>query len=158
VQPDVSVTLNDTPGEIPGPAPMLESNGSATALEALAVPRAESIGVSVRDLSRGPLTGTLVLDCCSYIAGSYGPMLLAQMGADVIKVESLEGDSFRHFGFGFLGWNQGKRGLALDFTTPEGRDIIFGLVDRADIVVENLRPDRMNRCGFSYDALAVRNP
>ena len=84
-------------------------------------------------------------------------MLLAQMGADVIKVESLEGDSFRHFGFGFLGWNQGKRGLALDFTTP-GRDIIFGLVDRADIVVENLRPDRMNRCGFSYDALAVRNP
>jgi hypothetical protein len=72
VQPDVSVTLNDTPGEIPGPAPMLESNGSAAALEALAVPRAESIGVSVRDLSRGPLTGTLVLDCCSYIAGSYG--------------------------------------------------------------------------------------
>ena len=51
VQPDVSVTLNDTPGEIPGPAPMLESNGSAAALEALAVPRAESIGVSVRDLS-----------------------------------------------------------------------------------------------------------
>jgi crotonobetainyl-CoA:carnitine CoA-transferase CaiB-like acyl-CoA transferase len=157
VQPGVSVAMNDTPGEIPGPAPMLESNGAA-APEALAEPHTESMGVSVRDLSRGPLTGTLVLDFCSYIAGSYGPMILAQMGADVIKIESTEGDSFRHFGFGFLGWNQGKRGLALDFTTPEGRDIVQRPVDHADIVVENLRPGRMNRYGFGHDALAARNP
>jgi hypothetical protein len=51
-----------------------------------------------------------------YIAGSYGPMILGQMGADVIKIESLEGDAFRHFGFGFLGWNQGKA-----FAEPESR-------------------------------------
>src|SRR6202011_2681078 len=100
-----------------------------------------------RKFAKGPLDGVRALDFCSYIAGSYGPMILAQMGADVIKIESLEGDAFRHFGFGFLGWNQGKRGLALDLTTPEGRDIIYGLIDRADIVVENLRPGRMNRYG-----------
>ena len=57
---------------------------------------------------------SLVLDFASYIAGSYGPMILAQIGAKVIKIESLEGDAFRHFGFGFLGWNQGKRGLSLE--------------------------------------------
>src|SRR6202040_4467738 len=108
--------------------------------------------------ARGPLTGALVLDFCSYIAGSYGPMILAQMGADVIKIESLEGDAFRHFGFGFLGWNEGKRGLSLDFTTPEGREIIRGLARRADIIVENLRPGRMRRYGFDYEALAAINP
>jgi crotonobetainyl-CoA:carnitine CoA-transferase CaiB-like acyl-CoA transferase len=99
-----------------------------------------------------------VLDFCSYIAGSYGPMILAQMGADVIKIESLEGDAFRHFGFGFLGWNQGKRGLSLDFTTAAGREIIHGLAQHADIVVENLRPGRMARYGFDYATLAARNP
>jgi crotonobetainyl-CoA:carnitine CoA-transferase CaiB-like acyl-CoA transferase len=99
-----------------------------------------------------------VLDFASYIAGSYGPMLLAQLGADVIKIESLAGDSFRAFGFGFLGWNQGKRGLAVDLTTSEGREIILGLAEKADVVVENLRPGRMRRYGFDYETLASVNP
>ncbi|HEX4211494.1 MAG TPA: CoA transferase, partial [Candidatus Binataceae bacterium] len=107
---------------------------------------------------RGPLSGVLVLDFCSYIAGSYGPMILAQMGADVIKIESLEGDAFRHFGFGFLGWNAGKRGLALDFTKPDGAAIIRELAAKADIVVENLRPGRMARYGFDYASLSSINP
>ena len=85
-------------------------------------------------------------------------MMLAQMGADVIKIESLEGDAFRHFGFGFLGWNEGKRGLSLDLTTPEGREIIRGLAQRADIIVENLRPGRMKRYGFDYATLSTINP
>src|ERR1700720_5034852 len=105
--------------------------------------------------ARGPLTGALVLDFCSYIAGSYGPMILAQMGADVIKIESLEGDAFRHFGFGFLGWNQGKRALSLDLASPEGREIIHGLVRHADIVVENLRPGRMRRFALDYQSLSA---
>jgi crotonobetainyl-CoA:carnitine CoA-transferase CaiB-like acyl-CoA transferase len=85
-------------------------------------------------------------------------MMLAQMGADVIKIESLEGDAFRHFGFGFLGWNEGKRGLSLDLTSPEGREIIRGLAQRADIIVENLRPGRMKRYGFDYETLSAINP
>jgi crotonobetainyl-CoA:carnitine CoA-transferase CaiB-like acyl-CoA transferase len=109
-------------------------------------------------LVRGPLDGLLILDFCSYIAGSYGPMILGQMGADVIKIESLEGDAFRHFGFGFLGWNQGKRALSLDLAAPEGREIVQGLARRADIVVENLRPGRMRRFGLDYPSLAAINP
>jgi crotonobetainyl-CoA:carnitine CoA-transferase CaiB-like acyl-CoA transferase len=85
-------------------------------------------------------------------------MILAQMGADIIKIESLEGDAFRHFGFGFLGWNAGKRGLALDFTKPDGAAIIRELAAKADIVVENLRPGRMARYGFDYATLSAINP
>ncbi|HYB91299.1 MAG TPA: CoA transferase, partial [Candidatus Binataceae bacterium] len=108
--------------------------------------------------TRGPLDGLLVLDFASYIAGSYGPMILAQLGANVIKVESLEGDSFRQFGFGFLGWNQGKRGLSLELGSPDGREIICALADKADILVENLRPGRMRQFGLDYPTLASRNP
>jgi crotonobetainyl-CoA:carnitine CoA-transferase CaiB-like acyl-CoA transferase len=156
VQMGVPVTLNDTPGEIVAPAPRAGDDGaglaSASGPPKLLAPR------RVRDTTRGPLAGALVLDFASYIAGAYGPMILAQLGADVIKIESLAGDSFRAFGFGFLGWNQGKRGLALDLTTPEGRDIVLGLAEKADIVVENLRPGRMRRYGFDYQTLAARNP
>jgi len=160
IQMVIPVTLNATPGEIRNPAP-IPNHGPATVREFLASNGGTSThGESDRGSTRakGPLSGILVLDFCSYIAGSYGPMLLAQMGADVIKIESLQGDSFRHFGFGFLGWNQGKQGLSLDLTTPEGREIIHGLTAHADVLVENLRPGRMKRYGFDYDTLAGINP
>lgn len=162
VQLGVPVTLNATPGEIAGPAPAAARNGLADAQrwfsDSRIKPVVSSANASPRDRSKGPLTGLVVLDFCSYIAGSYGPMILAQMGAEVIKIESLEGDAFRHFGFGFLGWNEGKRGLSLDLTTPSGREIIYALVEKADIVVENLRPGRMRRYGFDYATFAARNP
>jgi crotonobetainyl-CoA:carnitine CoA-transferase CaiB-like acyl-CoA transferase len=159
IQPGIPINLLATPGEITGPAPALSCDGVAEALRWLDSSSVRPAPFSARPTTaRGPLTGVLVLDFCSYIAGSYGPMILAQMGADVIKIESLEGDAFRHFGFGFLGWNEGKRGLSLDFTTPEGREIIHGLAQRADIIVENLRPGRMARYGFDYAALSASNP
>jgi len=159
IQSGIPVNLLATPGEIIGPAPAVSRDGVAEALSWLDREPARPAASSTKPAtSRGPLTGVLVLDFCSYIAGSYGPMILAQMGADVIKVESLEGDAFRHFGFGFLGWNEGKRGLSLDFTKPEGREIIRGLAQRADIVVENLRPRRMARYGFDYATLSASNP
>ncbi|MGH7934504.1 MAG: CoA transferase, partial [Candidatus Binataceae bacterium] len=164
----VPVFLNSTPGDIVGPAPAVANDGaaaavawlqdSAHAISTASLAAAPAAANSASATARGPLTGVLVLDFCSYIAGSYGPMILAQMGADVIKVESLEGDAFRHFGFGFLGWNQGKRGLSVDLASPEGREIIHELAAKADIVVENLRPGRMKRFGCDYETLAVRNP
>ncbi len=171
VQAGVPINLLATPGEISGPAPAVSNDGVAEALHWLDS-SAEPARLACVNLTQsgalrhraglstasGPLTGVLVLDFCSYIAGSYGPMILAQMGAEVIKIESFEGDAFRHFGFGFLGWNEGKRGLSLDFTTPEGREIIRGLARRADIIVENLRPGRMRRYGFDYETLAAINP
>ena len=157
IQMGLPVFLNDTPGEIVGPVPSIGNDRAA--LEWLAEPKRDA--APTRDLQiteRPPLDGVTVLDFASYIAGSYGPMILAQLGAHVIKIESLEGDSFRHFGFGFLGWNQGKRGLSVDLTTREGREIIHGLAERADVVVENLRPGRMRKFGFDYESLAARNP
>ncbi len=152
IQMGLPVFLNDTPGEITGPAS--KAGDDRGALEWLREPTRSAYpatpALSLKDVT--------VLDFASYIAGSYGPMILAQLAAKVIKIESLEGDSFRHFGFGFLGWNQGKRGLSLDFNTPEGREIILGLADKADIVVENLRPGRMRKFGFDYASLAARNP
>jgi crotonobetainyl-CoA:carnitine CoA-transferase CaiB-like acyl-CoA transferase len=158
VQMGQPVFLNDTPGEIAGPAPARGDDRAA--IEWLLESKRDNAPVVPHEANRGrpPLDGVTVLDFASYIAGSYGPMILAQLGAKVIKVESLEGDSFRHFGFGFLGWNQGKRAISLNLASPEGRDIIHGLADRADVVVENLRPGRMRRFGFDYESLAARNP
>jgi crotonobetainyl-CoA:carnitine CoA-transferase CaiB-like acyl-CoA transferase len=157
IQMGLPIFLNDTPGEIVNPAPA--AGDDRVALEWLRESsRDNSMKSEASAKSRPPLDGVLVLDFASYIAGSYGPMILAQLGAKVIKIESLEGDSFRHFGFGFLGWNQGKRGLSLNLSSHEGREIIRGLADRADIVVENLRPGRMRKFGFDYESLAARNP
>lgn len=158
IQPGIAVGLELTPGEIAGPAPAVVEDRRAE--EWLAEPSspAHDGGAAGKKFANGPLDGILVLDFCSYIAGSYGPMILGQMGAEVIKIESLEGDAFRHFGFGFLGWNQGKRGLSLELASPEGREIIHGLVRRADIVVENLRPGRMRRFGMDYQSLLAINP
>jgi len=157
IQMGLPVFLSDTPGEITGPAP--RAGDDRAALQWLAEPaRDPSPEKDLRPAERPALDGVIVLDFASYIAGSYGPMLLAQLGATVIKIESLEGDSFRHFGFGFLGWNQGKRGISLNLATAQGREIIHGLADKADIVVENLRPGRMRKFGFDYESLAARNP
>ncbi|MGB8411769.1 MAG: CoA transferase [Candidatus Binatus sp.] len=157
IQMGLPVFLSDTPGEITGPAP--RPGDDRAALQWLAEPaRNPSPEKDLRPAQRPALDGVTVLDFASYIAGSYGPMLLAQLGATVIKIESLEGDSFRHFGFGFLGWNQGKRGISLNLATAQGREIIHGLADQADIVVENLRPGRMRKFGFDYESLAARNP
>jgi crotonobetainyl-CoA:carnitine CoA-transferase CaiB-like acyl-CoA transferase len=155
VQMGLPVQLNDTPGAIMGAAPKLDEDRAA--LEWLREKPAMTAKIDASRGSKPPLAGVTVLDFASYIAGSYGPMILAQLGANVIKVESLDGDSFRHFGFGFLGWNQGKRGLSLDLTTPQGLEIIHALVEKADVIVENLRPGRMRRYGLDYETLAAHN-
>lgn len=159
VQMGLPVFLSATPGEITGPAPALGADAERAALDWLRDPRRDPPAQNLLPSpERPPLNGVVVLDFASYIAGSYGPMILAQLGATVIKIESLQGDSFRNFGFGFLGWNQGKRGVSLNLDVPEGKEIIYRLADRADVLVENLRPGRMRKFGFDYQTLAARNP
>lgn len=163
VQMGVPIDLHDTPGEIVGPAPAQPAAVAAGAVAAEPLAPAEAracgaAGCAAGATAAGPLAGVLVLDFASYIAGSYGPMILGQLGADVIKIESLEGDSFRHFGFGFLGWNQQKRGLAVNLNRPEALDIVYRLAEQADVLVENLRPGRMRRFGLDYPTLQARNP
>ncbi len=105
----------------------------------------------------GALTGITVVDLTSYIAGSYGAMMLADLGAGVIKVESLEGDSFRELP-GFFGWNRGKRSIAVNLKEPQGRDVVHRLAGRADVVMENMRPGVAARLGVDYETLRALNP
>ena len=107
---------------------------------------------------RPPLDGVRVVDLSYYIAGAHCPMLLADYGADVVKVESLEGDPFRTFGLGFLGWNRGKRGIAVDLRSDEGRDIVYHLVRDADVFVENFRTGVSHRFRVDYETLRDINP
>jgi CoA:oxalate CoA-transferase len=86
-----------------------------------------------------PLEGVRVVDLTSYIAGSYAATMLADLGADVVKVESLEGDSFRELP-GFFAWNRGKRSIALNLKAPDGRAVVERLARDTDVVMENMRP------------------
>lgn len=165
VQMGVPIRLYETPGRIKSPAPLLgqhteEIETRGWWLVASSSPpssQASSLKSQVSSLT-SPLQGIVVLDFASYIAGTLGPMVLAQLGATVIKVESLQGDAFRSFGFGFLGWNQGKRGLAVNLNSAEGRAVIYDLVRKADVVVENLRPGATKRYSIDYPTLSQLNP
>ncbi len=113
----------------------------------------------------GPLSGVRVLDLSSYIAGPYACTLLADLGADVVKIESPDGDTLRKYpstlaaeSRAFLGVNRGKRGLALDLKKPEGLAVLKRLVAKADVLVHNFRPSVPPRLGIDYASLRSVNP
>ncbi len=114
-----------------------------------------------------PLHGTLVLDLTRVLSGPYCTMLLADMGARVIKVEHpTHGDDTRAWGPPFVGGestyflsiNRNKESLTLDLKRPEARVVLERLLDRADVVVENFRPGTMARLGLAYEDVAARWP
>lgn len=147
----------DTPGGVRGPAPALGAHVE-TALDDWAQ-RPSAAAAAATTSSRPPLGGVRVLDISSYIAGALCPMILADYGADVIKVESFDGDAFRAFGMGFLGWNRGKRGLAVNLKEQEeSQKIVYDLVRGADVVVENFRAGVSTRLGVDYGTLSAINP
>jgi len=104
-----------------------------------------------------PLEGLRVVDLTSYIAGSYAAMMLADLGADVVKVEPPAGDPFRELP-GFFGWNRGKRSIAVDLKAPEGLAVVERLAARADVLVENMRPGVADRLGVGWARLSALNP
>ena len=115
--------------------------------------------------SGGPLNGIRVLDFTSFIAGSYGAMLLGDMGADVLKIESPGGDNARHWGpfiegesRMFQAWNRNKRGISVNLKTEQGREVVYDLARTADVAMENFRPGVAARLGIDYDALSRHNP
>lgn len=116
-------------------------------------------------LPAGPLSGVKVVEICSTIAGPACARLLADFGADVIKIEPPEGDPVRQMGqhVGDVSLYaasilRNKQSIALDLKSAEGRRIAFELIARADILVENNRPGVMERLGLGYDTLSERNP
>jgi crotonobetainyl-CoA:carnitine CoA-transferase CaiB-like acyl-CoA transferase len=113
----------------------------------------------------GPLHGIRVLDLSAYIAGPYGCTLLADQGAEVIKIEPPAGDNLRKYpstleaeSRAFLGVNRGKRGLVLDLKQPEALDVLMQLVKDADVLVHNFRPNVPARLGIAYEQLREINP
>src|SRR3989304_6363719 len=103
------------------------------------------------------LEGVKVVDLTGYIAGSYAAMMLADLGAGVVKVESLEGDSFRELP-GFFGWNRGKRSISVNLKEGDGLAIVPRLATRADVLMENMRPGVADRLGVGFADLRAINP
>jgi crotonobetainyl-CoA:carnitine CoA-transferase CaiB-like acyl-CoA transferase len=150
--PGVSASLAATPGSVRH----LEREVRYEDL-ALAPLRARAAAAAA-PAARGPLAGIVVLDLGVIIAGTYAGAILADLGAEVIKVEPLEGDPFRPFGIGFVGWNRGKRGVALDLKRPEALAAFYALVRRADVVCDNYRRGVLERLKLDYDTLRAINP
>ena len=112
-----------------------------------------------------PLTGVKVLDLSRVLAGPFAGRMLSDLGADVVKLEPPEGDVTRHWGVkrsGISGYyhqqNAGKRNIAVDLRHPKGLMITKSLVEQTDVLIENFRPDVMQRLGLDYDTLAEINP
>jgi CoA:oxalate CoA-transferase len=114
----------------------------------------------------GPLAGITIVDLSRILAGPYCTLLLAELGARVIKVEPPpQGDDARHYGpfkngksTYFASVNRGKESIALDLKSPAGRDIFERLLDKADALVENFRPGTMEKLGYGWDSLHPRYP
>ncbi len=117
--------------------------------------------------ARGPLSGVRVADFSRVLAGPHATMILADLGADVIKIESPEGDGTRQWSppvnavgqsTYFAGVNRGKRSVALDLRSPEGLERARELAASADVVIENFKPGTMEKFGLGYEAVAEQNP
>src|SRR5580658_9934525 len=125
------------------------------------------MGNATKSEKRGPLEGLKVIDLSHIMAGPACSMLLADMGADVIKVEKIPGgeDARRMVpptvgdeSAAFLIMNRNKRGIALNLKTEAGRDALSRLLKDADVLIENYRRGMMEKMGFGYDALHALNP
>src|ERR1700753_1095301 len=114
----------------------------------------------------GPLEGIRVIDMTSVLMGPYATQMLGDYGADVIKVESPDGDITRHIGptrhpgMGpvFLNTNRSKRSIVLDLKQPAGRDAVLRLIETADVLMYNVRPQAMARLQLGYDVVSRLNP
>ena len=111
------------------------------------------------------LTGVKVLDLTSMVSGPVAAMMLADQGADVIKVEPTTGEQMRHIGptvnkvtAAFFSCNRGKRSIGVDLKSEGGKKILFDLVADADVLIQNFRPGAMDRMGFGEPALRALNP
>ena len=112
-----------------------------------------------------PLAGLRVLDYGQYVAAPFATMLLADLGADVVKVEPPRGDEWRRYdpfqpgeSRYFYALNRGKRSIGLDISTDDGRELLYKLVETADVFVTNYLPQVRAKLGIEVDDIRARNP
>ena len=140
-----------------GPGRAAEQGGSSQPQESSGLPELRAAG--------GPLAGVRVLDLSAYIAGPYACALLADQGAEVIKVEPPDGDNLRKYpstipdeSRAFLGVNRSKLGVVLDLKQQQDLHRLHALVRTADVLVHNFRPSVPDRIGIGYEQLSALNP
>jgi len=114
----------------------------------------------------GPLDGVRVVDLTAVGMGPYATQMLGDMGADVIKIESPDGDLFRHaapyrhpgMGATYLNLNRNKRSIVLDLKQSGELDLLRRLIARADVFVSSIRPQSLRKLGLDYESLAPAHP
>src|SRR5690606_13340235 len=109
-----------------------------------------------------PLYGIRVVEFTHMVMGPAAGLILADLGADVVKIEPLAGDNTRRLGGSGAGYfpmyNRNKRSVCIDLKSDAGREAALRITDRADVLLENFRTGTMERLGFGYDTLQARNP
>ncbi len=109
-----------------------------------------------------PLAGVRVIEFTHMVMGPAAGLILADLGADVIKIEPVGGDNTRRLpgsGAGYFPmYNRNKRSICVDLKADDGRDLVLRLIEDADVVIENFRPGTMDRLGFGYEVLKTRHP
>jgi len=146
--PNTPIKLSATPGSVRGLA--RPADGAPWSSRQPSAPAAGG--------QAPPLHGIRVLDMGTVIAGAHAGGVLANLGADVIKVEPMDGDPFRSDGGGFLAYNRGKRGLGLNLKEPAALALFHDMVRNADVVLDNYRHGVRKRLGIDYAALKAINP
>ncbi|MFB4298670.1 CaiB/BaiF CoA transferase family protein [Actinomadura sp. NTSP31] len=119
-----------------------------------------------RERHPGPLSGVRVVDLTAMVMGAYCTQIMADMGADVIKVEPPAGDNTRYISVGpepgmggvFVNVNRGKRSVVLDLRSGEGKDTLRGLIEQGDVFIHSMRAKAIADLGFGYDDVAALNP
>lgn len=149
--PGVPIQLDRSPGAVRSAAPALGEQ-AATWSDAVSGTEAPQGEPPVRP---GPLSGFTILDMGTFVAGPYTGSLLAELGADVIKVEPASGDPFRQSGFTY---NRGMRSFAVNLKNPEGVAALHAVVKECDAIVSSNRPGTAEALGIDYDTLVGLNP
>jgi crotonobetainyl-CoA:carnitine CoA-transferase CaiB-like acyl-CoA transferase len=158
------VLLHPMLGEVAIPEPPAKFSATPPSIRSLPTPAKTLPDWTPRPLpaarpsTAAPLAGLKVLNLGTVIAGAYAGTILANLGADVAKVEAREADPFRSDGPGFLAYNRGVRGLGLDLKEQAGRELFLDLAKTADVVIDNYRLGVRKRLGIDYATLRAVNP
>jgi crotonobetainyl-CoA:carnitine CoA-transferase CaiB-like acyl-CoA transferase len=166
-QMGVPIHLLGTPGAIVGPEPAVGADTSSVlaglgaapvAAPPVAAPPVAAPPPPAASQPGGPLAGTRLVDFGQFLAGPFGPMVLGDLGADVIKVEAPTGDLMRHALTPFIGCQRGKRSVAINLKDPAGLAVAHRLIPTADVVHHNMTRGVATRLGIDYTACRALRP
>jgi crotonobetainyl-CoA:carnitine CoA-transferase CaiB-like acyl-CoA transferase len=161
LQPGPLVRMDATPAVLTRPAPALDEDGAELRQRA-AAPATNAAPRSGAPRGEAPLAGVTVVELGTFYAGPYGSTILAELGAQVIKFEQLDGDPMRWImpfpEVGGVKVLSGKQSVAVDIGTPEGKEIVYEAVRRADVVLRSFRAGVAERLGYDDKSLLEINP